>query len=406
MRVSDRMLTDMLAANISTSKTSIYDIQKQISSGKKVSVASDSPGDYELLFRLQNSYSIDEQKLKNSDSLQLELYGVDTTLDNITQLLHRASELVTTASDGTKPPGDRQSMAEEIDLILNQMVDAANAKPMGKYVFAGLRTDVPPYVVTRDADGRIDSVTYQGNTDIREVEVGKYIPSSGANKIEANIPGSDLPLADGTYDGSTKAVFQTSEGDIFQTLIRIRDQLLTGRNPVEEEEFTADPATDILTVNREYQTGAMVTVSSDGDMPGISGGGNLVNGGTYYAIRVSDTEIQLAANFRDAVQGNAIDLDSAGTGVQKITTSFSGELNAALDQTLNLRSDVGSRLQHLEQNQSIMWERQLSMAETIDKRQAVDVAQAIIELVQAQTAYEAALRIISSTLKSSVIDYI
>lgn len=70
-----------------------------------------------------------------------------------------------------------------------------------------------------------------------------------------------------------------------------------------------DTATDILTVSRVYSTGDAIKFRTTGTPPtGLSAGT------TYYAIYVSDTEIQLAASEADALAGTEIDITGAGSG--------------------------------------------------------------------------------------------
>ena len=74
-----------------------------------------------------------------------------------------------------------------------------------------------------------------------------------------------------------------------------------------------NPATDIFTVTRAFITGEKITITS-ADPPAP-----LVAGTEYWTIRVSDTEIKVAASLSDAYAGTAIDLTDAGTGAHTVT---------------------------------------------------------------------------------------
>lgn len=81
--------------------------------------------------------------------------------------------------------------------------------------------------------------------------------------------------------------------------------------------FTADAGTDLLTVSSTtaYQTGNPVVVSTTGTLPSP-----LVVSTTYYCINVSGTTLRLATSYANAIAGAYIDITTAGTGTQTITT--------------------------------------------------------------------------------------
>lgn len=398
MRISDNMVASLLNSNLALTRANLYSIQAKITSGKNVQLPSDDPGSYELIYRLKNDLACLTQKGRNSDGLSLDLSAADNVLQNIQDILHRVSELNITASDGTKTPEDRVSMGKEVDLLLNQMVGLANSSIQGRHLFGGLRTQDAPYIATdTDGDGYIDTITYNGNTEVREVEINRFIEGSNANRVEANIPGTDTD--------SGKGVFENNQVNLFQTLIRLRDRLLAGQNPINTPECTADPGTDTLSLapGFEMQTGAQVQISSEnGTVPG-----GLSAGLTYYAVAVSATEIQLAATYADAiaVPPTVINITDAGSGTITVTESHLGELSDSLNHVLNLRADVGGRLKRLDMNETLLLDNQETNLKALQKREDVDIALAATELAQQQNAYEAALRIIAATLSSSLVDY-
>ncbi len=398
MRVSDNMVASLLRGNLALTRENLYRIQAQITSGKKVQLPSDDPTAYELIYRLKNDQACLTQKARNSDGLSLDLSGADGVLQNIQDVLHRVNELTISASDGTKPPEDRISMGKELDLLLNQMVGLANSSIQGRQLFGGLRTQDSPYTATdTDGDGYIDTVTYNGNTEVRAVEINRYIDGSSANRVEANIPGSD--------PDSGKAVFETNQTNIFQTLIRIRDRLLDGQNPVAAPAFTADPGNNSLTLADGFpiQTGAQIQLSSvNGAVPG-----GLIQGKTYYAVAVSDNEIQLAETYADAtaIPPVIVNITDAGSGALTITETHLKEIGDCLNHVLNLRADMGGRMKRLDMNNTLLLDSQETNLNSLQKREDVDIALAATELSQQQSAYEAALRIIASTLSASMVDY-
>jgi hypothetical protein len=82
-------------------------------------------------------------------------------------------------------------------------------------------------------------------------------------------------------------------------------------NPTSQT-FTADAGTDILTISAGH-------IHGTGDQIWVSNSGGALPTGlsastTYYAIRVSSTELKLATSLSNAQAGTAINITSAGTG--------------------------------------------------------------------------------------------
>ncbi|MFH0880571.1 MAG: flagellar hook-associated protein FlgL [Lentisphaerota bacterium] len=387
MRVTNQTVNEMLSRYIINNRNSVFDIQQKIASGKKILNPSDDPNGYDTIVRLEDSLACIQQYDRNAVQLKNELLNTDGTLQQVTDVLHRVSELIVTASNGTTPPEDRQTISKEVDQLLEDMVNLANSNPEGRYIFGGLRTNAQPYVVTRDANGQIVDVTYQGNQDVRQVEVGKnaFVP--------ANIPGTDA--------AGGMAVFQSQNQDVFSDLIQLRDRLAAGENPVDPEFFTADPAADLLTTTKLYRTGSLVRVDTTGALPG-----GLEAGRDYYAIQVSPTQIRLADSYANAQAGIFIDITSAGVGTHNITQQSLQENTRDLEHITSILGVVGAREQRLETCQSILSQYEEDVSSSLEDVQAIDLAKAMTELSDKKLAYEAALRATSGLLDVSLLNYI
>lgn len=88
--------------------------------------------------------------------------------------------------------------------------------------------------------------------------------------------------------------------------------------------FTADAATDRLTVSHRWVTGDRIKVSTTGTLPSP-----LEPNTYYYVIYISNTLVQVAASFSDAFGGTQIDITTAGAGTHFVR--YAGNLRAVLD---------------------------------------------------------------------------
>lgn len=81
-------------------------------------------------------------------------------------------------------------------------------------------------------------------------------------------------------------------------------------------EFTADAGTDICThTNINLFPYTRVQLTTTGTLPA-----GLALATDYYVIKITDTTIQLATSYANAVAGTQIDITGAGTGVHTINT--------------------------------------------------------------------------------------
>jgi flagellin-like hook-associated protein FlgL len=278
-------------------------------------------------------------------------------------------------------------MGQEVDGLLEDLVRIANSNPQGQYIFAGLRTDTPAYAVTRDANNRITNVTYQGSAETRQTEIDNGV------YVQANVPGSD-PAA-------TQSVFQSAEVDLFEDLIHLRDRLIAGENLVGTQHFSADPGSNTLTVTQSYATGSTVNLATTSSLPG-----GLKPDTTYYAIRVSDTEIRVASSLANARAGIAIDVTDAGSGTQSVTQTALAENTRDLDHILQMITSIGAREERVDVTRKALATRQVNVRQSLEDVESIDVASAVTELSSRKLAYEATLKVTSALMNTSLLNYI
>ncbi len=387
MRVSNEMLYRLITSNVTDNKEAIYEIQQQVASGRKINRASDNPSDFELIGKNKFEASNIGQYSNNGALAKTRLLNMDSLLQSMTNIFHRASEIAVTASDATME--NRDSLGHEVNQLLESFISLANSTDSGSYVFSGLRSDTAPYLAEdTDNDGMIDKITYQGSDQVLQCEVsqGSYVP--------VNIPGSDL--------SGTNGVFQTKTEDLFCSLMQLRDRLMANENTIGGETFTADFGTDTLSTQNAYATGSRVNLSTTGTLPA-----GLSADVTYYAIRVSDTEIKLATSLDNARNGVAVDFTTEGAGEHTIKQDILTDLNASLNHVINTLAIVGARQERIDIHTDILGERTLSINDVLDKKESLDIAEAMVELSARQFAYEAALNASAKLLNSaSLLDYL
>lgn len=157
----------------------------QLTSGKRVNVASDDPSAAARQVAIAAQSGNCDQFLRSIASISAELQTADSALNSGVTGLQQAISLGVEGANGTMSQSDRAALASQVQSISQQLMNVANLSYNGKYVFAGTADSQPPYVAA--AGG----VTYQGNDSVNRVEI------EAGQTIAVNQPGSQLFSAAG-----------------------------------------------------------------------------------------------------------------------------------------------------------------------------------------------------------------
>ena len=199
-----------------------HNVMRQMSSGRKVELASDDPGAYEAIRNLKGDLARLKQYERNASVANHYLSMADQGLERTRSILHRANELAVVAQDGTLDAATREAIAGQVNELLESLFGVANSMEGGRYTFAGLRTDVKPYEAERDAEtGHIASVNYVGSTETRMIKTGPEMYAA------TNLAG--------TSEVGEGGVFQTQTLDLFDSLVRLRDSMLVPTSDVDNQ---------------------------------------------------------------------------------------------------------------------------------------------------------------------------
>ncbi|MEJ2099979.1 MAG: flagellar hook-associated protein FlgL [Desulfobacterales bacterium] len=156
MRVTNNMMTDSLVRYLTTQNEALYERQTIIASQKRINKPSDDPiGTGKILDYRQSLASI-EQYQTNIQGAKTRLEVTESNLDLVDDLLQLAEGIAETETD--ESTASRQIAAEEVKAIYDQVLDLANSKLDGNYLFSGYQTQTAPF-------SRDDSftVTYWGD---------------------------------------------------------------------------------------------------------------------------------------------------------------------------------------------------------------------------------------------------
>ncbi|MHC4236641.1 MAG: flagellin N-terminal helical domain-containing protein, partial [Planctomycetota bacterium] len=153
-------------------------LQQKAATGQEVNRISDDPTDSSQILALMADSRTKEQTLKTLDDIISTLDLSASVIQSITGEFGRARASLTSTMSGVLNAELRQTLAADLDNILEEMVSLANTQRMGQSLFSGADSEVLPYTVERDEQGRITRVNYQGSFEERRVEVTDGLETS------------------------------------------------------------------------------------------------------------------------------------------------------------------------------------------------------------------------------------
>jgi len=181
MRISTMMMFDSLIRNLSKGTERIQQLQEVISTGKKISRLSDDPIGVTRIIRYQSDLTKLGQYKENINYGNSWLSMSDSVLLDMQNLVAQAKNIAIAQSTSTVSSDTRIQAAVAAENLYEQLINFANTKLGGNYIFGGSITDSAPF----NLDG-----TYNGNSDDLMVEILEGI------KSKINLAGPEFLVTD------------------------------------------------------------------------------------------------------------------------------------------------------------------------------------------------------------------
>ena len=183
MRVSTNMIYDQGVIALQKQSAALLHTGQQIATGRKILTPSDDPVGSARALDLSQSKSVNQQFITNQGYADDALKLVDGQLDGAGEIIQYARERVLAAGNPALSPSDRQLIATDLRSQFDAMLAIANTRDAnGDYLFAGYRSNTPPFEKTVSA-GTLGS-DYMGDQGARTMQVSssRFMPVSFAGE--------------------------------------------------------------------------------------------------------------------------------------------------------------------------------------------------------------------------------
>ncbi len=217
MRVTANTFPTSLNEHLSKLNIRQTRLNQQAATGQRIQNPEDDPSSFHRVMDMQRDVRKLGQYQRNIQQLHDTSTASYSNIKSLKKVLDRAQELSTRAG-GIRSQDELNIFAEEVNQLIKSGVQIVNSRFRGDYLFAGTKTNQPPYVETADSSGKVTAVTYQGNSEVATSEISEGVT------VGASVPGSNT-----TGSGARGVVTDSRSGaDLFNHLISLRDALLSG----------------------------------------------------------------------------------------------------------------------------------------------------------------------------------
>ena len=132
-------------ANIQRVQRNMEQANRQVTSGRRVNVASDAPDEVDAILQLRADQTRNSQIQSNLALAKTDADAADSALAAASKIMDRARALGAQAANFTLDATGRQSIADEIQSLQEQMLSISRTTVQGRYIFSGDQDGGPMY---------------------------------------------------------------------------------------------------------------------------------------------------------------------------------------------------------------------------------------------------------------------
>jgi flagellar hook-associated protein 3 FlgL len=193
--------SELFLANVGRVQDRLASADRQVSSGKRIATPSDAPDQIDTLLQLRAAQSHNAQVQANLSLAQTTAQAADSALSSSIKLMDRALMLAAQAASSTSSTESRQSIAQEVQGLQEQMVANSRTIVQGHYIFSGDAYDSPSYSLDLAAPAGVDQLTAPAATArIEDPSGGSFPAGKTAQEIFDTRNSDGTPAADNVFN--------------------------------------------------------------------------------------------------------------------------------------------------------------------------------------------------------------
>lgn len=399
-RISTAMLFSGMSSRTAAAESSLYSIQQQLSSGKRINAPSDDPLGAAQLSAVKDQANQNTVFTKAMEAARGDIQTGAGAVGQALGQLQNALQLAVQARNGSYGPADLKNLGATLGGILSDLVQTANAQDgAGNYLFAGARTDVQPF----EFDGA--QYAYKGDQTVGLAR------TSAAALTQTSWTGLSLfagaVSGDGVVDGAAGAA--NAGGGVVTQVAQTSPGAYNGDKY--SVAFSGSGAQLQATVT-DVSTSAVVSgpASFAEGQPMSFAGVSVTIHGQPQAGDVFTVDKAQRFNVLDALSTLANTLRNSGSysksQVQNTLAHSQRLLSSALANMTSESAMMGSELNSLSAQKTAVEDRGLGLEAARSALEDVDFAKAINDFTAQKTALTASLQSFAAISGLSLFNYL
>jgi flagellar hook-associated protein 3 FlgL len=145
MRITQNMMSSIFMRNMQKQAEALLQRQEQLATQKRINRPSDDPIGIGRVLNGRSMLSAIDQYTENIRQGKTRLEMTDQTLAMAGDLVKQARRIAEEKSGAEISASEREFAAGQIKEIYDQVLQLANSKHGGRYMFAGNLTDTAPF---------------------------------------------------------------------------------------------------------------------------------------------------------------------------------------------------------------------------------------------------------------------
>jgi flagellar hook-associated protein 3 FlgL len=367
-------------------------LQEQVSTGSRVNRPSDDPSIAYRILTLSTEKGSLENYLNTLADMSNMLGTGSSVIQQMASVIGQTRVNVTQITSGIYDQESRDRTAEAINDSLEQLVQLANTKYNGQYLFGGADTSSAPYAIER-TDGEITAVTYQGSLEKRSATVAPGI-SSSAYYVGKELFSSDqraTPVFTGTTGAAAGTGTSSVTGDVWLTVT------FDGTN----YQISIDDGASYVTA--DGSTNQAVTDSRTKKVLYVNTTG--INSTGVELVRVPGTYDVFGTliNIRDILRN---DRNLSDAQVEQLRNASINSLEEVQNLLVQKQVSMGSKIEFLSNIKSSLESVKVNTEDETTRLQEADIAQVAIDLSRHEALYQMSLAVAGKLMSLSLLDFI
>lgn len=418
MRTPDILLSKNFLYDLNLNKLSVERLQEQIATGTKISKPSDSPSGTSRIISGNKLMSQSDSYMNNIQNGISYLNETSTALEgfqsDIADVMVQFTQINNSAENT-----DYNTYADSLNLTIQSLLDLANSQYDGKYLFAGTDHSGQTYGYNSDNSAivvKVNDVSGQQKIKISNNATEKI--NVTGTEIFGNIVSMkgnlDKNAANGTSVNQQLQIYDAkgNEYNYDVTLTKTNNNTYSlsydiidsngisiYSTPPDNKEVVFDPSSGLIK-SIDGKSGPSFNIKDSTH--------NIDFNFDLSSLKERDdpTSINISENQKTDIFNTLMNIrDNLRLGI-KPTDEQQQFVNDFNNRLLNKLSEVGNRINHLNDTNDMLQSQKTSMQQVISNVQDVDVAKAVMDLQNQDYLLQVSYKMSSMFLQKSLLNYL